>query len=174
MNPAVLYRAAVLPGIRVLILVLAALAAFAPALIMYVLIAAALDAQSGDAKPIAVIGAFVILALLIGVLIVIVRGAWSAFIVTTAGITVRGIARTVHVPWSDIAVIQVDPRHMHRGEAVVVRRDGTRIGSGVTAARYAIRRGESTFDHGPQLLHPARPVRAAIDAHQRYLRGEFG
>lgn len=173
-EPVVLYRAAVIPGIRVLILVLATVAAVVPAGMLVILVAAALDTSRPHVALFAWSGAAITLLLLTGFGIMVIRGARSAFIVTTAGITIRRLVRTVRIPWSDVGVIQVDPRHMHRGEAVVVRRDGTRVGSPVTAARYAMRRGESTFDHGPELLHPAIPVRAAIDAHQRYLRGEFG
>lgn len=44
----------------------------------------------------------------------------------------------------------------------------------ITEARSAMRRGERTSDHGPGLRGAARPTRAAIDAHRRWLRGEFG
>lgn len=172
-EPVLLYRAAVVPGIRVLILVLAGLASMVPAAALCLAVAVAMSARDTTEILVAVGGAVVIASLLIGALVVIVRGAWSAFIVTTAGITVRGLVRTVRIPWTEVAVIQWERDLMRRGQAVVVTRSGQRIGSAVTSARFAMRRGESAFDHGPQLLHPAIPVRAAIDAHQRYLRGEF-
>lgn len=171
--PALLYRAALVPGIRVLILVLAALASLVPATLLCLVAVIAMTARRTTEILIAVGGAVVIASLLTFALVVIVRGAWSAFIVTTAGITVRGLLRTVRIPWAEVAVIQWERDLMRRGQAVVVTRSGQRIGSAVTSARFAMRRGESPFDHGPQLLHPAIPVRAAIDAHQRYLRGEF-
>ncbi|MFC0673348.1 hypothetical protein [Brachybacterium hainanense] len=43
----------------------------------------------------------------------------------------------------------------------------------ITTARFALSRGESTSDHGPDLLQPARPARAAIDVHRRWLRGDL-
>ena len=171
--PTVLYRAAVLPGLRVLILSLVWTFSVGPAVVVWVVVASAMDASRPSLRIIGLCAAALILALLASVLFVIVRGTSSAFAVSTSGVTVRGIFRTVHVPWHDVAVVRVDTRHMHRGQVLVVRHDGTRVGSPVTAARYAMRRGESTFDHGPQLLDVAIPVRAAIDAHQRYLRGEF-
>jgi hypothetical protein len=171
--PTVLYRAAVLPWLRVLVLSLVWTFSLGPAVMVWVVAASAMDASRPSSRIIGLCAAALILALLAGVLFVVVRGTSAAFVVSTSGITVRGIFRTVHVPWHEVTVVQVDPRYTHRGQALVVRRDGTRVGSPVTAARYAMRRGESTFDHGPQLLDAAFPVRAAIDAHRRYLRGEF-
>ena len=171
--PTVLYRASVLPWLRVLVLSLAGTFSAGPAVMVWAVTAAAMDASRPSSRIIGLCAAALILALLASFLFVIIRGALSAFVVSTSGVTVRGIFRTVHVPWHDVAVVQVDPRHTHRGQALVVRHDGTRVGAPVTAARYAMRRGESTFDHGPQLLDAAIPVRAAIDAHRRYLRGQF-
>lgn len=171
--PAILYRAALTPGIRALIVILLALAAPVPTVILILILVAALDAPDPFWMQVGTAAIVVILLLLGGFILVTIKGAWSAFIVSTAGITIRGIVRTVHIPWAEVAVIQLEQRVMYRGEAVVVTRSGSRIGSPVTSARFAMRRGESTYDHGPQLLHPAIPVRAAIDAHQRYLRGEF-
>lgn len=96
------------------------------------------------------------------------------FVVSTDGILVRGLVRTHRVTWPDVARVEVDQGTLMRGQTVVVTRSGTRVGSSITAASFALRRGESTYDHGPDLRHPAIPARAAIDAHQRYLHGEFG
>lgn len=171
--PAILYRAALAPGIRVLIVVLLVLASLVPTAMLILILVAALDAPDPFWMLVGTASIVMILLLLVGFVFVTIRGAWSAFIVSTAGITIRGIARTVHIPWAEVAVIQLEQNLMYRGQAVVVTRSGSRIGSPVTSARFAMRRGESTYDHGPQLLHPAVPVRTAIDAHQRYLRGEF-
>lgn len=173
-EPVVLYRAEMIIGLRVLVLVLAAIAAAIPIALLIGILVAAREARTPALALLAWSGAGLILVLLAGGAVLLIRGVRSTFTVTTAGIEVRGLVSTVRIPWSDVAVIHVDPRHFHRGQALVIRRDGTQVGSSVTAARYAMRRGESTFDHGPELLHPAIPVRAAIDAHQRYLRGEFG
>ncbi|WP_129658125.1 PH domain-containing protein [Rothia halotolerans] len=103
----------------------------------------------------------------------ILLGVRQSFTVTTLGITVVGQLRTRRIPWAEVRVVRISQRLMDRGAADVVLRDGTTVRSPITAARSAIRRGESTFDHGADLKSPARPARAAIEAHRRYLRGEF-
>lgn len=94
-----------------------------------------------------------------------------AFIVTTEGITVRGYVRTRRMDWASIAHVEVDRSFFDRGATVVVLRDGRRVRCALTGSRFALHRGESMFDHGSDLLQPARPTRAAIDAHRRWLRG---
>ena len=155
---------------RTLFLVLVAICALIPAGITGLIIAAVVNTDTPIRMVAATAGAVVIY---VGLFLLAFRSITPAFTVTTAGIDVRSMTRTVRIPWHDIAVVQLDSSFYLRGQAIVVRRDGTRIGSPVTAARYAIRRGESPYDHGPELLHPAIPVRVAIDAHQRYLRGEL-
>jgi hypothetical protein len=103
----------------------------------------------------------------------ILLGLRQSFTVTTHGITVVGQLRTRRIPWARIRVVRVSQRLIDRGAADVVLHDGSTVRSPLTAARSAIRRGESAYDHGADLRSPARPARAAIEAHRRYLRGEF-
>lgn len=94
-----------------------------------------------------------------------------AFRVTTAGMEVRGYLSTHRLDWAEVAVIEIDRSLMNRGAVVIVARDGRRVTSALTGSRFALYRGESTFDHGADLLQPARPARAAIDTHRRWLHG---
>lgn len=96
-----------------------------------------------------------------------------AFLVTSDGVVVRGYLRTHRLAWSDIALVEVDRALMNRGATVVVTRDGRRVTSALTGSRFALYRGESAHDHGPDLLQPARPTRAAIDMHRRWLHGHL-
>ncbi|ATG51745.1 hypothetical protein CFK38_09575 [Brachybacterium vulturis] len=94
-----------------------------------------------------------------------------AFRVTTAGMEVRGYLSTRRLDWPEVAVIAIDRSVMNRGAVVIVARDGRRVTSALTGSRFALYRGESTFENGPDLLQPARPARAAIDTHRRWLHG---
>lgn len=172
-EPIVLYRAALLPGYRIFMTIFISVAALFPTLALVTITSATLEARTPLWMLIGSVAALVMLIVLVGLLFLAVRGARSSFTVTTAGICIKEIFRTTDIAWADVAVIQIDQALMQRGRAVVVTRDGNRTPSSITAARFAMRRGESTYDHGPELLHPAVPVRVAIDAHQRYLRGEF-
>lgn len=131
----------------------------------------ALVASERPHVPIAVICGL----LLVGLLVLIVLSMLgNSFAVTTRGIRLRTFGVPTFVPWVDVAAIEIEQRRNQRGATVVRRADGQRFRSAITGARYALRRGESTLDHGHDLLQPARPTRAAIDAHRRYLAGEFG
>lgn len=107
------------------------------------------------------------------VLLAAVLGQRPRFTVSTAGVEIRTPLRTRRLPWSEVAIIEVDQGWVHEGQTIVVLRDGRRIGAPITEARSAMRRGERTTDHGPGLREAAIPTRAAIDAHRRWLRGEF-
>lgn len=120
-----------------------------------------------------VILAGLLVALLGAVLVIVALGNRHRFVVGTTGLLIRGSVTTHRIPWGDVRRIEVDQGFLHRGETVVLRHDGSRVRSAVTGARYAIRRGESTSDHGPSLRGPARPTRAAIHAHRRYLGGRL-
>lgn len=96
------------------------------------------------------------------------------FTVTTAGVVLRSFVRTHRIGWPQIAVVAVDTGWSQRGQTLLAPHDGRRLGSPITEARSAMRRGERTRDHGPDLMTPARPTRAAIDAHVRFLRGHRG
>lgn len=115
------------------------------------------------------IPAVIVVPLLMPVLVFLVLVNLLKFTVTTEGVIVRNLLRWSRIPWDAVAVVEVDRSVLGRGATVIVRRDGTRVRSELTAARSAIRRGESTFDHGPDLMQPARPTRAAMQAHQEFL-----
>lgn len=115
------------------------------------------------------LAALLALPALLAVVVVTVLGNLQRFTVTTEGVHVRGWLRGVRIPWGEVAVVEVDRSVLGRGATVVVTHDGRRVRSELTAARSAVRRGESTSDHGPDLLQPARPTRAAIQAHREYL-----
>ena len=106
-------------------------------------------------------------------LVLALLGQRPRFAVTTAGVEIRTLLRSRRIPWADVAIIEVDRGWVHQGQTVVVLHDGRRIGAPITEARSAMRRGESVFDHGSDLMQPARPTRAAIDAHRRWLRGDL-
>ncbi len=108
------------------------------------------------------------------VVVVVGLGQRPRFTVTTQGVVIRTLLRTRRLPWQHIARIEVDAGWVHQGQTLVVLHDGRRLGAPITEARSALRRGESTRDHGPDLSAPAVPTRAAVDAHRRWLRGEFG
>ncbi|GAB3702018.1 hypothetical protein GCM10028815_09720 [Mariniluteicoccus flavus] len=103
-----------------------------------------------------------------------VMGLRMAFTVTTDGLEVATATRTRRIPWPEVGVIRISRATFSRGATEVVTKDGRSIVVHLTAARAAIRRGERTSDHGHDLLQPSRPTRAAMDAHTRHLRGEFG
>lgn len=116
-------------------------------------------------------GATLVPLLVLGAAVVLLLR--PAFRVTTAGVELRGCLSSRTLTWPEIAVIEIDRSLMNRGAVVVVTKEGRRVTSALTGSRYAMRRGESTFDHGPDLLQPARPARAAIDTHRRWLDGSL-
>ncbi|UYG16052.1 PH domain-containing protein [Brachybacterium huguangmaarense] len=162
----VLYRARTAPWLR--------LAGAALILVLVVLAAAwnaSLLARGDGPTSWSVLGSLLVIGL---PAVLVVLGLRPAFSVTTRGITVTGQLGGRRIPWSDVQLVRISGRPQDRGGAEVVLHDGTVVRSPITAARFALRRGESPDDHGPDIRSPARPVRAAVDAHRRYLRGEFG
>jgi hypothetical protein len=97
----------------------------------------------------------------------------NSFVITTEGIRIRdwGIARTY--PWARIARVEWDRGSYLSGATMLLLDDGHRVRSAMTAARYALHRGESPADYGEDGKGLSTATRAAIDAHVRYLRGEF-
>ncbi|MGP9539660.1 PH domain-containing protein [Brachybacterium sp. AOP43-C2-M15] len=154
-GPSVLYR--VLVGVLLLLLAASLLGGMLLALLVperpHLLLAAV---------------ALVMLVLLGAGLCLLLR---PSFRVTTRGVEMRGLLATRRIDWPDIAVVEIDRSLMNRGAVVIVTRDGQRATSALTGSRFALYRGESTFDHGQDLLQPARPARAAIDTHRRFLHG---
>ena len=127
-----------------------------------------LDIASGDGAML-VAGA-IMLPVVLAALALVVLVNLQRFTVTTDGITVHGLLRRARIPWSEVAVVEVDRSLLGRGATVVVTHSGRRVRSELTSPRYALRRGEPTADHGEDLLFPARPTRAAIEAHRDFLR----
>lgn len=103
----------------------------------------------------------------------IALGLRSRFSVTTHGIEILNGIRTHRLAWQEVAVVDVDHGWAHQGQTLVVLHGGRQIGAPITAARSAMRRGEHSRDHGLDFRSPARPTKAAMDAHRRWLRGEF-
>ncbi|MBP2383926.1 PH domain-containing protein [Brachybacterium sacelli] len=152
----------------------------APALwfrILTIVIGAAVTAMLGTSVAIGVFGGkepawiavLIVLPALAAVPTIVVLGNLMRFTVSTEGVRVRGFLQTRHIRWEQVAVVEVDRRAVGRGGTVLVHTDGRRIRSGITQARAALRRGERTADHGPDLLRPARPTVAAIDGHRWFL-----
>ena len=168
-HPTVLYVARPAPWVRALLIGVGAI------LVLMLGAGAASLALADVASPGMKLGALaLVVPAVLAILVVVTLGQRMRFTVTTQGIVVRTMLRTRRFPWEQIARIEVDPGITHQGQTLVVLHDGRRVGAPITEARSAMRRGESTRDHGPRLTEPARPTRAAIDAHRRWLRGEFG
>ncbi|SDS68049.1 hypothetical protein SAMN04489812_2659 [Microlunatus soli] len=108
-------------------------------------------------------------ALIAGPAVILLTGLRQSFTVTDQRLIITGAFRTRRIGWQQVRSIEVDRRLLSRGATVVVLTDGCTVHSPITAARVAIRRGEQTVDHGPDLLHPARPTQAARAAHRRHL-----
>lgn len=101
------------------------------------------------------------------------RSSSMALTVTTDGIEVRGILRTRWIPWQEVAIIESSPHWYWRRAACIVTTGGERIIAIVTAYQYLLLRGDPYDARARDPQIPLVPTRIAIDAHQRYLRGEF-
>jgi len=112
--------------------------------------------------------ALVMLLVLAGAIVLLLR---PSFRVTTQGLEVRGPLSTRRLGWSEVAVVEIDHSLTNRGAVVIATKDGRRITSALTGSRFALYRGEPISDHGHDLMQPARPARAAIDTHRRWLHG---
>ena len=96
------------------------------------------------------------------------------FTVSTSGLTIINFLVTHRLDWHEVQVIRTSSDVFLRGATTVHTRDGRSLTPLVTTANYAMWRGESFWDHGEDLRSGGRPAHAAIDAHRRYLAGEFG
>lgn len=95
------------------------------------------------------------------------------FVVSTHGLMVVNVLRSFHVWWSEVETIDVEQSYLWRGATVIRCKDSRRIVARVTAAWFAVRRGESTGHHGQDLREPARPTLVAQQVHARFLSGEL-
>lgn len=94
-----------------------------------------------------------------------------AFTVTSWSVELRGCFSTRSVDWPGVRVVEIDRYWLNRGGIVIVTRDGRRLKSALTHSHNTLYRGEPLTDHGPDLMHAARPARAAIETHRRWLHG---
>lgn len=116
-----------------------------------------------------------VLPLLVIVVVPLIRLQRARFVVTTTGIRSTGLLRSHDVTWPEIAVIEVDQAWPYQGRPVVVLHHGGSFSNRLLAHRYALLRGEGQAGvDASNAGGPSIPAAAAIDAHQRYLRGEFG
>lgn len=122
-------------------------------------------------------GAMAVLPLLLPPLLtvpLIVLASLQRFTVTTRGVEIRTLWRRHRIAWRDVSIVDIARSVFRRGATVIRLHDGRSIRSDLTAARYSLLPGESPYDHGPRGLDPARPTRAAIAAHQQWLRESAG
>ncbi len=132
-------------------------------------------AEGFSAPPLLLVMA-VLLVLFYLCLFVLLIWSWRRYLlVTTAGLEVVEGFRTVRARWADVARIEAAQSGLHLGSAVVVLRDGRRITSTVTGARFAMVNGTRVREHWPRILPDGSRVYAGpavdvlINAHRRSL-----
>ncbi|GAA1486388.1 PH domain-containing protein [Brachybacterium fresconis] len=112
--------------------------------------------------------AFLVLLLASGV-----RSLRMLMSVTTKGIEVRGFLRDHRVPWEQVMRVETSGHWYWRRATSIVTADGTCIVPIITAHQNLIFRGEPYDATARDPRIPQLPTRIAIDAHRRFLRGEF-
>jgi hypothetical protein len=122
--------------------------------------------------------ALVVLAILLvlsaaPLLVLNFRAQRMAMRVRTRGIEVRGYLRDRWLPWEQIALIETGDHWYWRRATRIVMVDGERITPVVTSYQFLLLRGEPYDDAARDARVPQVPTRAAIDLHQRWLRGEL-
>ncbi|MGP9747127.1 PH domain-containing protein [Brachybacterium sp. AOP29-B2-41] len=167
-SPVILFRAPTRPWALVVATALSVVVLLPLAILLAVLGVVA-DSASGI-----VLGLVAgVLVLLLGCLLVV--SARQHFTVTTAGIDVASYLRTRHLPWSSIRLVRVGPPTVFSPRATeLVLADGSTVRPFATSMNFALWRGETPLSHGADGTAPTRCTLAAIDAHRRYLAGEFG
>ena len=167
-EPAVLFRAPRRPWALLVAIVLFVLV-IAPMSIALVLI----GVRTADPLPLAILVGAALLVLLIGALMVL--SGRQSFIVTTTGIIVASYLTTRRGPWHDVQLVRVGPATLRAPRATeLLLRDGSTVRPFATSMNFAIWRGETPLAHGADGTAPTRCTLAAIDAHRRFLAGEFG
>lgn len=167
-TPVVLFRTPERPWSLIVAIALAVLV-----LLPLAILVAVLGATSGST-------AGIVLGLVAGLLILLVSCMFvitmrQRFTVTTAGIEVASYLATRRVPWSQIRLVRVGPATFLAPRATeIVLTDGSTVRPPATSMNFALWRGEMTTAHGADGTSPTRCTLAAIDAHRRYLAGEFG
>ncbi|WP_062950408.1 hypothetical protein [Brachybacterium sp. sponge] len=163
-RPIALFRTPERPWSLIVAIALAVLV-----LLPLAILVAVLGATSGSSAGI-VLG---LVILLVGCVFVITMR--RRFTVTTAGIEVASHPGTSRLPWSQIRLVRVGPATFRAPRATeIVLADGSAVRPPATSMNFAVRRGEMPTAHGADGTSPTRCTLAAIDAHRRYLAGEFG
>lgn len=167
-SPDLLFRAPARPWS----LVVAAVVSVVVLLPLTVLVAV-LGATSGFTAGIVLgLGAALFMLLVTCLFVVSIR---QRFTVTTAGIGIASYLSTRRLPWASIRLVRVGPATLIAPRATeIVLADGSTARPIATSMSFALWRGETPFAHGPDGTSPTRCTVAAIDAHRRYLAGEFG
>lgn len=101
------------------------------------------------------------------------RGTNLAMDVTTTGIEVRGYFRTRRIPWEQVQIIESSTHWYWKRATCIVTTDGERVIPIVTSYQFLYFRGDPHDAVSRDPRAPQLPTRVAIDAHQRWLRGEF-
>lgn len=167
-DPAVLFRAPQRPWALVVTVALF-FVVMVPIAVAFVLI----GIRTAEPLGLAIFVGAALLMLLIGALMVV--SGRQSFTVTTAGVDVASYVVTRHIPWADVRLVRVGPATVLSPRATeLLLRDGSTVRPFATSMSYALWRGETPFAHGADGTAPTRCTLAAIDAHRRYLAGEFG
>ena len=157
-------------------LLIAALTALAP---VALLVAAVIGSrQSAWTVALVIGGGFLYLAGSGAVLALAWRSTSMAMVVTTTGIEVRGYWIRRWIPWDQIAMIESSTHWYWRRATCIhthhtLSANGERITAVVTAYQYIFWRNEPYDARARDPREHLAPTRAAMDAHRRYLRGEF-
>lgn len=135
------------------------------------LLSAALASDPGPGA-VAVISVLFLLGLgaLVAVVFLWFRGTSMRMVLTTTGIEVRSLGRH-WIPWHDVASIESSSHWYWSGTTVIRRSAGAPVMAKITAHRFSLLRGAPWPDRDPATA--PRDTLIAIDAHRRYLRGEF-
>lgn len=174
-----LYRAEfypIFPILQRIGLVIAGAVFVVPALLLGVLVAIAMQSTWGI---VVALGVVLVGAALGGAFIALTwRSTSMAMVVTTTGIEVRGYWIRRWVPWEQIARIESSAHWYWRRATCILTHhsltaNGERIIATVTAYQYIFWRNEPYDAQARDPREHLVPTRVAIDAHRRYLRGEF-
>lgn len=174
-----LYRAEFYPIFSILqrvALVIAGAVFMVPALLLGVFVAIGMQSAWGV---VVALGVVLVGAALGGALIALTwRSTSMAMVVTTTGIEVRGYWIRRWVPWEEIARIESSTHWYWRRATCILTHhsltaNGERIIAAVTAYQYIFWRNEPYDAQARDPREHLVPTRVAIDAHRRYLRGEF-
>ena len=120
-----------------------------------------------------VLGAVMCLIVVLLAIAMVLIGTRLQFIVDDEGLTLLHYLRSHRIPWGEIAMIEQSTAYRTSGAVVVVLREplGRRITALATTDRMAVYRGENIFSWGTPAAEQRPPIRAAIDAHRRWLAG---